>query len=116
MTDLYFQNQLGTIFFDTLKPEDQRDPAAVRQAHDIIDTFYGLLEHNLTGDAWLVDDRFSMADCALVPALNYARMWHPYAGRQSIEAYWEKLSARPSVKRVLDEAAPYLEAFMKSMG
>lgn len=116
VSDLYLQNQIGTIFFDSMKPEDQQNPEAVQQARNTIDTVYGYLEKHLANGEWLVDNQFSMADCSLVPALNYARITHPYEGRQNIEAYWERLRERPSVKRVLDEAAPHMEAFMNNMG
>jgi glutathione S-transferase len=116
MSDLYLQNQIGTIFFDSMKPEDQRNPEAVQQARKTIDTVYGFLEKHLATGGWMVDNQFSMADCSLVPALNYARMTHPYEGRPNIEAYWDRLRERPSVKQVLDEAAPYMEAFMKNRG
>ena len=115
MSDLYLQNQIGTIFFDSLKPADQQNPEAVQLARNTIDTVYGYLDKHLASGDWMVAHQFSMADCSLVPALNYARMTHPYEGRQNIEAYWDRLSERPSVKQVLDEAAPYMEAFMKSI-
>jgi glutathione S-transferase len=35
----------------------------------------------------------------------------PFDKYPNIKAYSQRLSARPSVKRVQEEAAPYLEAF-----
>ena len=116
MTDLYIQNQIGTIFFDSMKPEDQRDPAGVQQARNTIDTVYEYLDEHLANGEWMVGNRFSMAECALAPALNYARITYPYERHGNIVSYWDRLRERPSVKRVLDEAAPYMEAFMKNAG
>lgn len=116
MTDLYFHNQIGIIFFDAMKPETQRNPEAVQQARNTIDTIYGFLDAHLANGGWMVGNQFSMAECALAPALNYARQTHPYEQHKNIEAYWNRLRERPSVKRVLEEAAPFMEAFLKSRG
>lgn len=116
MSDLYFQNQIGSIFFDSLKPEDQKDPVGVQQARDTIDTMYGFLNEHLANGEWLVGNQFSMAECAIAPALNYARQTHPYEQHKNIEAYWLRVQQRPSVRRVLDEASPHMDAFMESMG
>lgn len=116
MIDLYFQNQIGIIFFDSMKPKDRRDPQGVQQARDTIDTIYGFLNQHLANGEWMVGNQFSMAECAMTPALNYARQTHPYEQHKNIEAYWNRLKERPSVKRVLNEAVPYMEAFKQSMG
>ena len=116
MIDLYFQNQIGIIFFDSLNPKDQQDPEGVQQARNTIDTVYGFLNEHLANGEWMVGNQFSMAECAIAPVLNYARQTHPYEQHKNIEAYWNRIHERPAVKRVLAEAAPYMEAFMKSMG
>lgn len=53
---------------------------------------------------------------ALAAPLNYARQVHPYERHEHIETYWNKLRERPSVRRVLEEAVPFMEAFMKNQG
>jgi glutathione S-transferase len=115
MIDLYFQNQIGTIFFDSLKPKKQQDPEGVQQARNTIDTMYSFLDQHLVNGEWMVGNQFSMTECAIAPSLNYARQTHPYEQHENVEAYWNRIRERPSVKRVLDEAAPYMNAFMESM-
>lgn len=55
-----------------------------------------------------MDEEFTMADCAAAPALLYAGEQFPFAERSAITAYWERLCARPSCARVLEEAEPHL--------
>jgi glutathione S-transferase len=55
---------------------------------------------------------FTLADCAAFPALFYANKVAPLGGRwKNLEAYLDRLQARPSVARVLDEAQPYFNMF-----
>jgi hypothetical protein len=35
----------------------------------------------------------------------------PFDERPNIVAYWQRLQERPSIRRMLDEAAPYLAKF-----
>jgi glutathione S-transferase len=57
-------------------------------------------------------DDFTLADCAALPALFYADKVAPFAKRwANVTAYFERLNGRPSVERVLAEAAPYMKMF-----
>jgi len=61
---------------------------------------------------WAVGDAFSLADCSAAPALLYADWTHPIAERfRSVRRYRERLLARPSYARALDEARPYRHLF-----
>ena len=57
--------------------------------------------------------RSRVADCAAAPALFYANVVHRWdeAAHPALTAYFERLTARPSVARVIDEARPYREIF-----
>jgi glutathione S-transferase len=52
-----------------------------------------------------------MADCAAAPALFYAETLVPFAGQPSLRAYYDRLLARPSFARVLEEARPYFRFY-----
>ena len=53
-----------------------------------------------------------MADCAAAPALFYAAILSPFPpGHPILTAYFERLMARPSVRRVIAEARPYFQYF-----
>ena len=62
---------------------------------------------------WLAGPAFTVADCAAAPALFYANVVHRWdeAAPRAPHAYFERLTARPSVARVIDEARPYREIF-----
>ena len=61
---------------------------------------------------WAMGDDFTLADCAAFPALFYGDKVAPFAKRRShLTSYFERLKGRPSVERVLAEAAPYMKIF-----
>lgn len=79
---------------------------------DELEIAYDLLDARLASRRWLAGDAFTMADCAAMPALFYAsavRGFEP--GRPALAAYFRHLLERPSVTRVLREAAPWLQHF-----
>jgi glutathione S-transferase len=85
---------------------------AQREVGDELEVAYDLLEARLAHRRWLGGDPFTMADCAAMPALFYAsavREFEP--GRPALAAYFRRLLERPSVARVLREAAPWLQHF-----
>jgi glutathione S-transferase len=111
MADLYVNDCMATIFFDGQKPEAAREPARVAQAKETLDISYKHLDEHLAKRTWLVGEQFSIADCALTAPLGYLRKVHPFASYPNITTYWSRVSERPSVKRVLDEAQPFLARF-----
>ncbi|MDB5935904.1 MAG: glutathione S-transferase [Massilia sp.] len=75
-------------------------------------TAYRMIEARMATRQWIAADSFSMADCAAAPALFYAATLVPFpAGARHLGAYFERLIARPSVRRVLDEAKPYFSMY-----
>lgn len=98
------------IVADSLRPEDARDPYGVEEARETLDRAYALLDDRIT-DAWLAGEAFSLADCAAAPALFYAFVVHRWDGLPALTAYYDRLMARPSVARVIEEARPYREVF-----
>lgn len=117
LMDRFFDNYVSApqqkVVFDALRPSDAHDPFGVQQAREQLDTAYGWLEQRLAdGRAWAAGERFSLADCGAAPFLFYADWTHPIGDRFSrVKALRQKLLARPSVKRVVDEARPYRKYF-----
>jgi len=71
-----------------------------------------MLERRMATRAWVAGDAFSMADCAALPPLFYAQAAHPYrAAHPALAEYVERLLLRPSVRRVIGEAQPWLQYF-----
>jgi glutathione S-transferase len=111
LADLYVNDPTAFLFLDSQKPEAQRESARVTQAKERLDASFQYLDGHLGKRSWLVAEAFTMADCALAPPLAYLRNMYPFAAYPSLTAYWNRLAERPSVRRVLDEAAPYLARF-----
>ncbi len=101
--DLYLDDPAVSILFE-------RD---VAKAKETLDVTYRFLDKQLEKRTWLVGETFTMADCAEAPPLGYLRRIHPFDAFKNVAAYWNRLAERPSVRRVLDEAKPYLHNVMK---
>ena len=75
-------------------------------------TAYALVDGQLRASPWAMGRDFTIADCAALPALFYDDKVAPFATQwPNLAAYFERLKARPSAARVLDEAAPYFSMF-----
>ena len=110
--DDYVMNVAQIVVFDALRPENERNPADLRNAKAKLLRSYAWLERYLAGREWAVDDAFSMADVAAAPSLFYADWVERIpAEHAALVAYRARLLARPSVKRVVDEARPYRPYF-----
>jgi glutathione S-transferase len=99
ITDLYMADPLMALL---LKRGD------ADAAHARIDTLLTGYDDQLGKRTWVMGDAFTMADCALIPALRYARELHPFDRHKHVTAYFARAFERPSVKRVFDELAPHL--------
>lgn len=110
--DRFFDNYLSTpqqkIVFDRIRAESDRDPHGVAEARTMLDRAYAWLDKALPGRTWACGDAFTLADCAAAPALFYADWTHPIGDAYPVvRAYRERLLARPSFARAVDEARPY---------
>ncbi|MDY0007897.1 MAG: glutathione S-transferase family protein [Spongiibacteraceae bacterium] len=110
--DLYVSTPQQKFVVDSLRAADGRDPEGVADARAMLDTAYRWLDARLAGCEWAAGDRFSLADCAAAPALFYAHWTHPIdAAFAHLHAYRQRLLARPSFARAVDEARPYRPLF-----
>ena len=110
--DFYVSQPMQKIVLDRLRPEDARDPIGVADARRSLDTAFATIEGQLSGKAWATGNDFTIADCAAFPGLFFASIVHPFSPENtSLAAYFERLLARPSVRRTLDEARPYFSLF-----
>jgi glutathione S-transferase len=110
--DLYVEAPMQKIVGDRMRPADGKDPIGVKEARSRLDTAYDLIEAEMASKTWAVGDDFTMADCSAAPALFYANLVQPFeASRPNVKAYFDRLSQRPSFKRVVEEAKPYFSLF-----
>jgi glutathione S-transferase len=114
--DRFFDNYISTpqqkIVADSLRAEGERDPRGVADARAMLDTAYAWLDRTMAGREWAAGDRFSLADCAAAPFLFYADWTHRIdPSFERVLAYRQRLLARPSFARAVDEARPFRPLF-----
>ncbi len=112
MWDRFFDNYIAT-------PQQRLVDIALGREHDdggdrwraALDTAYALVDARMQQREWAAGD-FSMADCAAAPQLLYADWTHAIPKRfAALWAYRDRLLARPSYARALDEARPFRSYF-----
>ena len=116
MLDRFFDNYVSTpqqkFTFDALRAEGDRDPYGVEQARAMLETSYAWLDARMATREWAIGDAFTLADCGAAPFLFYADWTHPIDARFAhVHAYRQRLLARPSFRRAVDEARPYRHYF-----
>ena len=110
--DCYVQEPMQKIVLDRLRPEGNRDQHGVEQAKKQVRSAYDMLEGEMRSKTWAMGEIFTMADCAAAPALFYANAVVPFGEQHgNAAAYLDRLMARPSFARVLEEAEPYFKNF-----
>ncbi len=110
--DLYIHVPMQKIVGDRLRPRESRDALGVEQARAQMETTYALVDEQARVGPWSMGEDFTLADCAAMPALYYGNKVVPFVGRwKNLTAYFERLTQRPSVARVLREAEPYFHMF-----
>lgn len=110
--DNYVMTPQGKFVFDSLRPEDRRDPHGVEEARQMLDATYAWLDQRMERCTWAVGESFTMADCAAAPSLFYADWTYPIPERhRHLKAYRARLLGRPSFARAVDEARPFRHYF-----
>ncbi|MRW94603.1 glutathione S-transferase family protein [Duganella sp. FT80W] len=106
--DLYVQGPVQTIVgahLSGLSCDQTKERTKLKTA-------YKMIEKRMASRGWLCGESFSMADCAAAPALFYAATLVPFPEQyHHLQSYFERLIARPSVQRVLEEAKPYFSMY-----
>jgi len=111
--DQYVMTPMQKLVFDHLRPTAARDAHGVAEARALLTRSYAWMDAELAdGRPWAAGDAFSLADCAAAPALFYADWVHPIGPEHPrLRALRQRLLARPSVARCVDEARPYRHYF-----
>jgi glutathione S-transferase len=104
----YPQQQMVSIAIGR-DPDDGQGGARWKAAFD---TAYAFLDRHMAGREWAAGPAFSLADCSAAPGLLYADWTYAIPRHfRNIWAYRDRLLARPSYARALDEARPYRHMF-----
>ena len=109
--DGHVATPMQKIVGDSLRPDGAHDPHGVEEAHEALERAYALLDDRLADRTWMAGPAFTLADCAAAPALHYGWVVHPWQDRPALTRYFERLTERPSVARVIDGARPYRDIF-----
>jgi glutathione S-transferase len=110
--DLHVMDPVQRIVADRIRPADSKDPLGLEQAHGKLANAYQVAEGEAARRTWFSGDDFGLADCAAAPALFYADKVQPFGVEQAaMRAFLDRLIARPSFARVLEEADPYFKLF-----
>ncbi|KQV48197.1 glutathione S-transferase [Pelomonas sp. Root1217] len=110
--DLHVMTPMQRFIAQQLRPEAERDAATLTGTVNDLGLAYDLIESRLGDHAWAAGDAFTMADCAAAPALFYAAIVRPFSpAHVKLNAYFERLLARPSVWRCIVEARPVFQYY-----
>jgi len=110
LIDSYIHHRMQQVVSERMRPEGQHDPYGADQARGAIRQGYNLIAPMMAGP-WAMGETFTLTDCAALPALYYADYAVPLADWPQLAAYLDRLKARPSVARVLEEAQPFFKYF-----
>ena len=115
--DFYVQEPMQKIVADRLRPGDKTDPFGVEQARAQLRNSYAIIEQDMRSRSWAMGEAFTMADCAASPALFYANKVEPFGENYpAMKRYHDRLLARASFARVIEEAQPYFKLFPYNNG
>jgi len=110
--DLHVSQPMQKIVTDRIRPEGEDDPYGVADARRALDTAYAMIEARMARRTWACGEAFTIVDCAALPGLFFAGIVQPFPqDAVNLAAYFERLMARPSVKRTLAEARPFFSMF-----
>jgi glutathione S-transferase len=110
--DLHVMNAVQHAVNGALTGDPVKRQEGLALAVDKLELAYAWLEGQLAGRTWAAGADFTLADCAAAPALFYADWTHRIGEAfPRLRAYRERLLARPSFARAVDEARQYRALF-----
>ena len=101
VTDLYITESLGTLVHDASAAD------RVARVKERLEGMFTGIDAHLAERRWLMGDSFTLADCALIPALANHRAVYPIDKWKHIGAYLGRALERPSVARVMREVQAF---------
>ena len=116
--DLYIQSTILPLF-GQMNPAN-RDATIVETQFAAMDKGLTYLDHYLSGGAFAVGDKISIADCSIQPVMFFVSLMTQSFGKPELlskhvklSAYWQAASADPITAKVLAEMQAGLVAMQK---
>ena len=119
LRDRFYDNHLHVYVQkfagDNLRPQGKKDAYGVDDARARFVRALDLVDAEMARRTWAAGDTFTMADCAAAPAIFYGnRFFGPFReSHPNALAYLDRLMARPSYARALQEAKPFMHLLPK---
>ncbi|HTD07135.1 glutathione S-transferase family protein [Undibacterium sp.] len=107
MADLYLTDSSATLLFEKFGFSKHTEEQLAK-ATKYLRISFEQLDKKLAGQEW-VCGTFSMADCAVIPALFYCQFIAPFSDYANIVSYYERAKQRPSYAKVMAEFVPIWE-------
>jgi glutathione S-transferase len=115
LADLYLMPSFGILFGQMQK----RDPERVKEGLEGVSKALDYIEHYLEGPRYATQNRLTLADCALAPAMFFSTAIQPAFGQKPFEghdkaaSYFKTLVAEDAlVGQAVEEMSTALKAFM----
>jgi glutathione S-transferase len=110
--DLHVMTPVQHAVGAALTGDEIRREEGLAFAASKLELAYAWLEGYLADRTWATGQDFSMADCAAAPSLFYSDWTHQISESfPLLRAYRERLLARPSIARTVEEARPFRPLF-----
>ena len=110
--DRLFDNYVHTPMQQIVADRIAQAQADLSPQRQLLQNSYRLIDNQVRSHPWAAGESFSLADCAAAPSLFYASTLEPFPiALKGLNEYFERLVARPSVARVLEEAKPYFQYY-----
>ncbi len=112
MCDQYLNDPVVSLILESWKLPGQQDMDVIDKSTEKVGMMYRYLADQLAGRSFLAGEQFTLADCAAIPPLYYARAFADFTSIENLQAYWERVSQRPAFVRLQQEAEPYVRELM----
>ncbi|MEL6463124.1 MAG: glutathione S-transferase family protein, partial [Cyanobacteria bacterium J06621_15] len=113
--DVYVNGGREALFKDSQLPPEERGSKEVIKAKRLLESACNLLDEKLRLRTWLAGDAFTLADCTAAPTLSYLRIVYDYQHLQNLTAYFERLEAKPSVKKVFASGREQMKQMLSTL-
>lgn len=105
LCDRMIDNDINNHLFELekLKHTDVRCPFKIKQIEKQMLTQFQRLDSHLSQNHWVCGDSFTLADCALIPCLNYSFKHLNLLDLDELVRYWQQAQLRGAWMLVLEE-------------